>query len=446
MSDCVNMESFKETDIGPIPVEWEATTIEKLVDGGVLGLQSGFPCGNHNQEGRGIPHLRPFNVDDNGNVSLDMVKYIETDRDNLGRYLLASGDVLFNNTNSEELVGKTAYWDSPGDYVLSNHMTIIRVLDDKVVDSFYLSRYLHKRWYDGFYRGICRRHVNQASISLARLKGVPIALPPLSEQRRIAHVLGAIQQAIAAQDDLIAAAREVKRSLTQRLFTYGPGSEPATTKETEIGEIPEHWEMVRVGEVFEIKLGKMLSKAARRGISPHPYLRNANVQWGYVDLSDVSEMDFTPDEMAVFRLKRDDILVCEGGEIGRTAIWEEQIQECYYQKALHRLRPVESSVLPKYFLYYMMLIFLIRQVPIVEGAKSTIAHLPVAKLEVMPFALPPVDEQVQLVEQIDTATCKITAEEQRKAALQALFKTMLHQLMTGQIRLGDGWDSPKERF
>ncbi len=71
-----------------------------------------------------------------------------------------------------------------------------------------------------------------------------IPLPPLDEQRRIAAVLTAIQDAIAAQEDVIAAARAFKRSLMHRLFTYGPGRVPAETKETEIGEIPSHWEVV----------------------------------------------------------------------------------------------------------------------------------------------------------------------------------------------------------
>jgi restriction endonuclease S subunit len=82
-----------------------------------------------------------------------------------------------------------------------------------------------------------------------------------------------------------------------------------------------------------------------------------------------------------------------------------------------------------------MLIFLIRQVPVVEGGRSTIAHLPVAKLRIAPLALPPLSEQRQLVEQIAALTSKIAAEEQRKAALQALFHSMLHQLMTGQLRV-----------
>ena len=93
-----------------------------------------------------------------------------------------------------------------------------------------------------------------------------IAIPPLPEQRRIATVLNAIQEAIAAQEDLIAAARAFKRSLMARLFTYGPGRAPAVTKETAIGEIPGHWEVKQISDVFEIRLGKMLSQKAKQGI------------------------------------------------------------------------------------------------------------------------------------------------------------------------------------
>ncbi|MCC6454753.1 MAG: restriction endonuclease subunit S [Caldilineaceae bacterium] len=263
-----------------------------------------------------------------------------------------------------------------------------------------------------------------------------IPLPPLAEQRRIAAVLNTIQEAIAAQEDVIAAAKAFKRSLMHRLFTYGPGAEPAPTKETEIGEIPAHWEIKELDSLLHVKLGKMLSKASKLGVAPKPYVRNANVQWGYIDISDIAEMDFLPDERDKFRLRSGDILVCEGGEIGRTAIWEDQLEECYYQKAIHRLRPkTNGSIDEKYFLYYMTLLFVVRKVSIVEGARSTIAHLPVDKLKMLPIAYPAYKEQVSMAEQLSAADAKVAAEEDRKAALEALFKSMLHQLMTGQIRL-----------
>ena len=92
------------------------------------------------------------------------------------------------------------------------------------------------------------------------LKEQSLLLPPMDEQRRIARVLSTIQEAIEKQEAVIAAARELKRSLMQRLFTYGPYAEPAVTKETEIGEIPEHWKLVRLEEIATLLSGGTPSK------------------------------------------------------------------------------------------------------------------------------------------------------------------------------------------
>ena len=91
---------------------------------GTLAIQNGFACGDWNDEGKGILQLRPFNITNSGRVDLGATKYVETDR-NVEAYILRERDVVFNNTNSEDLVGKTAYWSLDGQYTLSNHMTLI---------------------------------------------------------------------------------------------------------------------------------------------------------------------------------------------------------------------------------------------------------------------------------------------------------------------------------
>ena len=419
--------TFKDTDIGPMPAEWEVVRLGDLFD-----IQQGKALHRKHQQGISpYPFLRTSNVYW-GKIDLSKVDEMDFSEAEVEKYSLQPNDLLVCEGGE---IGRAALWQKQlRTYCYQNHLHRLRIASEDVHPAFYMYWMQAAFLLLNVYVGVGVK-TTIANLSRSRLSRFLLPKPPLPEQRRIAHVLSTIQQAIAAQEDIIAAARETKRSLMHRLFTYGPGAEPAPTKETEIGEIPEHWEVVRVDDVFEIKLGKMLSKAARRGISPRLYLRNANVQWGYFDLDEVKEMDFAPDEMDVFRLRKDDILVCEGGEIGRTAIWEEQLPECYYQKALHRLRPKAPNILPKFFLYYMMLVFLIRQVSVVEGAKSTIAHLPVAKLRMVPVTLPPLGEQRQLVEQIGAVDSKIAAEEQRKAALQALFQSMLHQLMTGQVRV-----------
>lgn len=166
-----------------------------------------------------------------------------------------------------------------------------------------------------------------------------------------------------------------------------------------------------------------------------PDVRKANVQWGKIDLSDLAEMDFDEREKPKFRLKYDDILVCEGGEMGRTALRKDELAECYYQRAIHRLRPKGPNVLPQVFLGFMWLIFLVRQVPVVEGARSTIAHFPVEKLRILPFLRPSLPDQAAMVKTLSSVDLKLEAEQNRKGALDALFKSMLHRLIIGQSRV-----------
>ena len=121
------------------------------------------------------------------------------------------------------------------------------------------------------------------------------------------------------------------------------------------GHAPYGWRNAKLGEICEIQLGKMLSPVSKRGIRPIAYLRNANVQWNRFDLRDIATMDFDEKEERKFLLRRGDLLVCEGGEPGRAAVWNGEIERCCYQKALHRLRPANGEVDPHFLMYRLWL-------------------------------------------------------------------------------------------
>ena len=140
--------------------------------------------------------------------------------------------------------------------------------------------------------------------------------------------------------------------------------------ETEVGYLPKTWKLQRLGDVFETQLGKMLSQKAHGGDAPRPYLRNKNVQWGSIDTSDMLQMDFSEREKAKFQLRSGDLLVCEGGVPGRSAIWNGTIQECYYQKALHRLRPRNDSMINKFMLHWLRFAFDLQNLYGVAGGSS----------------------------------------------------------------------------
>jgi type I restriction enzyme S subunit len=104
-----------------------------------------------------------------------------------------------------------------------------------------------------------------------------------------------------------------------------------------LGDIPAHWEVAPVYARYEVALGKMLDAKRLTGEFSGPYLRNVDVQWDKVNTDGLPEMDFAPWERDRYSVRPGDLLVCEGGEVGRTAIWRGEIEPCFYQKALHRV-------------------------------------------------------------------------------------------------------------
>lgn len=161
--------------------------------------------------------------------------------------------------------------------------------------------------------------------------------------------------------------------------------------------LPDGWAMAELADVADCRLGKMLDQQKNLG-DLRPYLRNINVQWGRVDLDDIKEMRITDDERDRYAVAPGDLLVCEGGEPGRCAIWRED-REMYFQKALHRVRPHEG-VSPDYVLWWL------RYATGTGGLDdlftgSTIKHLPGRQLARILIPLPPAEEQRRIAERLD---------------------------------------------
>jgi len=242
-----------------------------------------------------------------------------------------------------------------------------------------------------------------------------------------------VDEAIASTQAVIDQTRKVKQGLLQQLLTRGIGH--TKFKESAIGQIPESWEVKAIGELFEVQLGKMLSPKARQGNQLKPYLGNANVQWEHIVLDKILEMDFSEREQEKFRLQPDDLLVCEGGECGRAAIWEGQIKEIYYQKALHRLRPLSSEILSRYMLQYLVLKFQIENAFSGEKTITTIAHLPRIQLMKLPVLLPPKEEQVEIIRLIDGIAASLNTNIGELKSLQNLKQGLMQDLLTGRVRV-----------
>ncbi len=188
------------------------------------------------------------------------------------------------------------------------------------------------------------------------------------------------------------------------------------------------------GRVFEVQLGKMLSKKARQGKNPQYYLANYNVRWGYFDLKKIQKMDFSKTEMDKFLIKRGDLLVCEGGEVGRCAVWEGKIKPCFYQKALHRLRSLDGKENVYYVMYYLHLAVTSPRMVFYTG-QTSISHFTCEQLLKFPLALPPLPEQKKIAEILSTWDEAIKQTRKLIDTKKRRKKAFMQQLLTGKKRL-----------
>lgn len=287
------------------------------------------------------------------------------------------------------------------------------------------------------------KQVTMTTISQPDIAPLPVPIPSKPEQESIVEIHDAFSNAIAHTSSLIAKLKQMKAGLLHDLLTRGLDengelrdaiAHPEQFKDSPLGRIPKDWDVRLVGEVFDLQLGKMLSKASKIGHSPFPYLANRNVQWDEVDLSDLEWMDFNDNEREKFSLLPGDLLVCEGGESGRTAIWKGEMENCYFQKAIHRLRPKDSQVLPDYMLRFMRRAF-------EHGfltsftSQTSITHLTREKFALLPLPLPKVEEQKAIVNVLDSLDTRIRSEEAYHDKLKLQKQGLMHDLLTGEVRV-----------
>jgi len=415
-------KGFKETEIGLIPEDWEVVRlgeVVKIIKGKKPKTLSESPTKNS------LPYLTADyfrNRIPNQFVEIEIEKNLQTCK---------KDDVILIWDGS-----KAGQVFTGLEGILASTMVKINPAIDKF-DKAYLYYFLTTKfnYLNSQTTGSTIPHVNK-TVFLNLL----IPLPPLEEQKAIADILSTVQNAIEKTEKVINATKQLKKSMMKHLFTYGAVAvdkiDKVKLKETEIGLIPEHWEVVRLGEVFEVRQGKQLSsKESKEGKTLKPFLRTSNILWNRIDVSNLSYMPFSDKEFEVLKLCKGDILVCEGGDVGRTAVWGGQLEECAYQNHLHRLRPKENNIVNYSFSYWMEYAISLRGLYISIANKTTIPNLSSQRLKSFLIPLPPLDEQQKIAKILTTIDQKIQAEEKKKQALQTLFKTLLQQLMTGKIRV-----------
>ncbi len=265
--------------------------------------------------------------------------------------------------------------------------------------------------------------------------------PPKDEQDKIVQYIKAQEEKInlfiQKKQRLIELLKEQRQRLINHSVTKGINSN-AEMKDTGIewlGKIPKHWQLRRLKNVAEVVLGKMLCNEDKGGYALKPYLKSKNIGWDKVIIEEVDEMWFSPKEMLTYRVKENDLLVSEGGEVGKTCIWKNELDECYIQNSVHKLTCFEDC-LPEFYLFWMGMLGSVGYLRSIVNQVS-IAHLTREKVVTIICLHPPIEEQKQIVSHIKTETATIDtaiAKAEREIELIREYKeAMIAEAVMGKV-------------
>ena len=296
------------------------------------------------------------------------------------------------------------------------NVAIVKTIpDEKVVSKKYLYWYLNSQYFQRFIGNVGSRAA-QAGFNKNDLGAAQIPLVDKEQQEEICEVLEKTDNLISLRKQQLAKLDELVKARYVEMF----------------GDVISNsnlWPICKFSEITSSRLGKMLDAKQQTGVHRYPYLANFNVQWFRFELKTLNGMDFNESDRIEFELHDGDLLVCEGGEIGRCAVWHNNVQPCYFQKALHRVRCNKDFILPDFLAWWFKYNCDHGGFSAIEGAKATIAHLPGAKLKNLDVCVPPLSLQNQFaafVERVDQQKQSVQKsleklELMKKALMQEYF-------------------------
>ena len=340
-------------------------------------------------------------------------KYIRDTKEHLSKQAIDESGIKLIPANTVIMsfklsIGKTAI---TAEDMYSNE-AIMAFHDKHVVDIlpeylFYMFKF--KNWDEGSNKAVMGKTLNKATLS-----DVEIDVCSIEKQREIVDILNKIMNILENRDNEIVLLDNLIKARFVEMF----GDVIHNSKK---------WQVCLFAEITSSRLGKMLDAKQQTGRNSYPYLANFNVQWFRFNLENLNKMDFDEKDRAEFELREGDLLVCEGGEIGRCAVWHNELQPCFFQKALHRVRCNHQIILPDYLAWWFRYNCDYGGFSALAGAKATIAHLPGAKLKQLQVAVPPMELQEQFAVFVAQTDKSKVAVQKALDEAQLLFDSLMQE-------------------
>jgi len=428
--------------LGEIPEHWEVKKLKFL--GNIYAGINGKKGDDFSKEySEGIKSFIPFtNICNNFKIDKNQYQYVKIDeKENQNRVL--KNDILFlmSSETLDDIAKNSIYLEDDKELYLNSFCKGFRISKQNVNAEFVNYLFLsttYRNYFSLVGRGFTRINLKQEFINDAYT-----LLPKLEEQTTIAHFLDdkttKIDQAIAIKQKQIELLKERRQILIHKAVTRGL-NDKVKLKDSGvewIGEIPEHWEVKRLKYVANIVLGKMLCNEDKGNYKLKPYLKSKNIQWLNVEIESVDEMWFSEKEMLDYRLKKGDLILSEGGEVGKTCIWNNELEECYIQNSAHKVTVYDENISE----YYLYIFYTIGKFGVFDSIvnRVSIGHLTKDKLSNIEIINPPKEEQTQIAEFIETATTKIATaislKEQEIEKLKEYKMSLIDGVVTAKIKV-----------
>ncbi len=387
------------------------------------------------------PYIRASNIQPNG-IDVSDVKEMWFSPSETHALRLSFGDLLVSEGGD---VGRSAIWrDELPEAYYQNSINRVRPNDNN--SNYYLYYLLGSIKSSGAVDVICNR-LSIAHLTTEKLNEIEVLFPTAEEQSAIAAFLDEkstqIDQLIEKKTRFIELLKEKRTALITGAvtgkFDVRRGKPYAEYKDSGVewlGKVPAHWEVKPLKRGYSVKLGKTLQpvqKAPQDVLKP--YLRASNIQPDGISVSGVKEMWFSPLELGVLRLKYGDLLVSEGGDVGRSAIWRRELEEAYYQNSINRVRGLEGN--NNYYLNYLLSCIKESGAIDVICNRLSIAHLTTEKLNEIQILFPTAKEQSAIAAFLDEKTTQIDQlikkTQQSIDLLKEKRATLITAAVTGKI-------------
>lgn len=369
-----------------------------------------------------LPQLRTNNVSPEGRIDLTFVKEVPASQNEIEHYSLKKGDILFNNTNSIELVGKTAFFDHDGGhYLFSNHMTRIRV-NEEIADPRFVARYLFWTWKTGGFLAMVTRWVNQAAINKTMLGGVNIHLPALSEQRRIVKILDQADALRKKRSEADAKAAHILPALFYKMF-----GDPASN--------PNGWPSVSLEEVTSIIHRYPTFYGVDYITDGTPVVRISDIMNNHMLNKNIKNYvkvpkDFSNKFPLTLLEPYDLVMAVRGDTTGKLGLVPVELKGANISPNLIRISPRRDKIRSLYLFSFLLLVHNLLGQFITNTAKKSITAMNLKSMQV-------IVPDGKLQDRFEGVAQRLLLIEENRGKISKLidnlWNTILHQAFTGEI-------------